>query len=175
MKGKEKVEDKGEVEDRVVDKEKDEDEDESEDEDKDEDGGQDEDQNELESQGHGEAEAEAGAGAGAGAEDKDVLMVSPPPQTPPRLEGSSRVTGGFSQGNAYGNVFNLADADDVVMENVVPVEGKVLLYFSNQNPSDINLATLKPSASFKHQVVPTIKPVLKEIASRFSPVKSKLI
>jgi hypothetical protein len=103
----------------------------------------------------------------------DVVMQSPS-NSPLRLEGSSRVTGGFSRGHAYGNVFNFADADDVAMENSIgPIEGKVLLYFSNQNPADLDTTNLKPSASFKHQVVPTVKPVLKEIAGRFSPVKSE--
>ena len=99
-------------------------------------------------------------------------MISPA-NSPLSLQGASRVTGGFSRGHALGNAFNFADAEDVDMENaVVPAEGKVLLYFSNQNPADINFAS-KPSASFKHQVVSTVKPVLKAISGRFSPVKSK--
>lgn len=99
-------------------------------------------------------------------------MISPV-NSPLRLEGSSRVTGGFSRGHALGNAFNFADAEDVDMDSAVgPVEGKVLLYFSNQNPADVDF-TSKPSASFKHEVIPTIKPVLKAISGRFSPVKSK--
>ena len=100
----------------------------------------------------------------------DIVMGSP--HTPLCLEGSSRTTGGLSRGKAYGNVFNFADAEDIAMDNL-PVEGKVLLYFSHDNPANINTMDLKPSASFKHKVVPTVKPILKAISGRFSPVKSK--
>ncbi|MGB8538604.1 MAG: hypothetical protein WCD57_19430 [Acidobacteriaceae bacterium] len=102
-------------------------------------------------------------------------MISPTnsPIRPLRLEGSSRVTGGFSRGHALGNVFNFADAEDVAMDNTIgSAEGKVLLYFSNQNPADVNFEA-KPSASFKHEVVSTVKPVLKAISGKFSPIKSK--
>jgi hypothetical protein len=103
-------------------------------------------------------------------------MTSPAhsPIRPLRLEGSSRVTGGFSRGNALGNAFNFADAEDAVLDNIVgPVDGKVLLYFSDQNPAEVNFSTRKPSASFNHKVVSTVKPVLKAISGRFSPIKSK--
>ena len=105
----------------------------------------------------------------------DVEIISPAnsPIHPLYLEGSSQVTGRFSCGHALGNVFNFADAEDVVMDNTVgSAEGKVLLYFSSQNPADVNFMA-KPSASFKHEVVSTVKPVLKAISGRFSPVKSQ--
>jgi hypothetical protein len=105
----------------------------------------------------------------------DVEMISPTnsPIHPLHLEGSFRVTGGFFCGHALGNVFDFADAEDAIMDNTVgSVEGKVLLYFSNQNPADVNFMA-KPSAFFKHQVVSTVKPVLKAISGRFLPVKSK--
>ena len=105
----------------------------------------------------------------------DVEMISPAnsPICPLHLEGSSQVTGGFSYGHALGNVFNFADAEDVTMDNTVgSAKGKVLLKFSSQNPADVNFMA-KPSTSFKHEVDSTVKPVLKAISGRFSPVKSK--
>jgi hypothetical protein len=59
------------------------------------------------------------------------------------------------------------------MDNTVgPVEGKVFLYFSDQNPVDVDFTT-KPSASFKHEVVLTVKPILQAISGGFSPIKCK--
>ena len=57
----------------------------------------------------------------------DVVMYSPP-NSPPHLHGASRVVGGFAHGCALGNVFNLADANDVALHDLGPTMGKVYLY-----------------------------------------------
>jgi hypothetical protein len=62
--------------------------------------------------------------------DVDSVMYSPP-NSPPRLRGASRVVGGFARGRALGNVFNLADANDVDHHDLGPTMGKVYLYFCN--------------------------------------------
>ena len=59
------------------------------------------------------------------------------------------------------------------MDNTVgSAERKLLLDFSSQNPADVNFMA-KPSTSSKHEVVSTVKPVLKAVSGRFSPVKSR--
>jgi hypothetical protein len=87
------------------------------------------------------------------------------------LQGASRVVGGFAHGRALGNFFNHAD-QDVVMNDLGPVMGKVMLYFSNDDPGQFDLA-IKPSGTVKCPVSPTVGPVLATVGRKFSPVRGK--
>ena len=101
----------------------------------------------------------------------DVKMSSPP-NSPPNLYGSSRMTGGVLRGHALGNVSNAADFPDV--PNVLqPIPGKVFIYTSNQNPANLTIQDMKPSIFIKHNVTPLIQPVLSKVADKFSPIQSK--
>lgn len=90
-------------------------------------------------------------------------MVSPPSD---ELQGASRMTGGVFRGQALGNVFNYADADDQSL--VAPRKGKVHIYQSPKDPM-----THKPDMSIMSEVTPTLKPVLKILNRRYSPVSSE--
>lgn len=100
----------------------------------------------------------------------DVYMQSPT-NSPPHLRGSSRVVGGYARGRALGNVFNLADANSMQVDNLGPTMGKVFLYFSNDDPAQFSPASVKPSGTVKCAVTPTVAPVLKAVVRKFSPVK----
>ena len=93
----------------------------------------------------------------------DVCMASPPPIN---ASGASQTTGGILHGQAHGNVFNHADGQDPVF--VGPCTGKVFVYQSPRGPDP-----KKSGTSIKCEVTPQIKPVLKALAQRFSPVSSK--
>ena len=88
--------------------------------------------------------------------------------SPPRsiLQGASRTTGGVLRGLALGNVFNHADGEDKVY--VGPRKGKVLVYHSPKDPMNH-----KPDMSITSEVTPQLKPVLKSLARKYSPVRSK--
>lgn len=90
-------------------------------------------------------------------------MESPPPV----LQGASRTTGGILRGRAQGNVFNYAD--DTHEPYIAPRKGKVFIYQSPRDPK-----TTKADISITSEVTPHLKPVLKTLARRFSPVSSKL-
>ena len=63
-------------------------------------------------------------------------MQSPPDSPLQNLQGASQIVRGFSRGHAQGNVFNFADASDIVHEpEVRPMMGKVLLYTSMGDPT----------------------------------------
>jgi len=103
-----------------------------------------------------------------GAEDaspfaKDVEDVIPPAQ------GSSRVTGGILRGRAVGNVFNLPDAPDVLVDEVIPSKGLVRLY------SDLSHQPFahKPIITMKTETKPTLGPILQRLGRSYSPVRSK--
>jgi hypothetical protein len=98
-----------------------------------------------------------------GSDGIDVRMASPPPID---SNGASRTTGGILRGRAQGNVFNHADGVDQIY--VGPRMGKVFVYQSPRVPDSKNSET-----SIKCEVTPQIKPVLKALARRFSPVSSK--
>jgi hypothetical protein len=74
---------------------------------------------------------------------------------------------------ALGNVFNLADANDTVIDDLGPIMGKVFLYFCNDDPEGLDLALIKPSSTIKCSVSPTVGPVLKAVAGKFSLVRGK--
>ena len=77
----------------------------------------------------------------------------------------SRVTGGVLRGWAYGNVFNHADAAEMMFEFWM---GKIHVYTTRVDPTII-----KPDMVLKHKVTPKLKPILKTLARQYSPVRSK--
>ena len=101
----------------------------------------------------------------------DTKMNSPP-INPPRLHGSSRMTDGIFCNRALGNTYNAANFDDVV-DVVHPIPGKVFVYSSNQDPANLSIQTMKPSAFIKHDVTRSIQPVLTKIAEKYSPIRSE--
>jgi len=104
----------------------------------------------------------------------DIHMQSPP-TSPPRktgvdhssfdLAGASQVTGGVLRGRARGNVFNFADANEVMQQGLGPQVGKVQVYTSHADPT-----VVKPYMAFKHEVTPKLIPVLKTLGRKYSPV-----
>ena len=105
-------------------------------------------------------------------------MASPPTSPPcsniqsstnPSLDlgGASRVTGGILRGRALGNVFNHADADELLRFNLAPRKGRVQVYMSRVDPT-----VTKPDMSLKHEVTPRLKPILKALARGYSPIRS---
>lgn len=91
----------------------------------------------------------------------DVRMDSPPISP----QGASRMTGGVLRGRALGNVFNYADGKDE--PHVGPRKGKVLVYQSPRDPT-----THKPDMSITSDVSSQLKPVLKTLGRKYSPVRS---
>jgi hypothetical protein len=65
-------------------------------------------------------------------------------------------------------VFNLADVVNEDIEMVVPRTGKVHLYTSLANPTEV-----KPSHVLKIDVKFSMAPILKSIAAKWSPIESK--
>ena len=100
--------------------------------------------------------------------------MNSPPTSPPRLYGSSRMTGGIFRGRALGNTSNAADFNDVMDEHH-PIPGKVFVYSSNQDPANLSIETLKPSTFIKHDVTRSIQPVLTKVADKYSPIRSEQI
>ena len=72
-----------------------------------------------------------------------------------------------------GNVFNLADAQDISVDDLGPMMGKVFLYFSNDDPRVVDFSGVKPSGTVKCAVSPTVGPVLKMVGRKFSPIRGK--
>jgi hypothetical protein len=103
----------------------------------------------------------------------DIKMHSPP-TSPPRPQGSSRMTGGIFRGSALGNAPNAADFDDVA-DVLHPILGKVLVYSSNLDPANLSIRDIKPTAFIKHNITPTIEPVLMKVAEKYSPIRSKFL
>lgn len=101
--------------------------------------------------------------------------MNSPENSPPHLRGASRIFGGFARGRALGNVDNIADAHDVAFDNLGPIMGKVYLYFCNTDPGQFNATSVKPTSTVKCTVGPTVGPVLKTIARKFSPVRSECL
>ena len=102
----------------------------------------------------------------------DITMHSPQ-NSPPRLYGASRTTGGIIRGRAFGNTVNAADICDEVTETLFPVPSKVLVFSSADDPANLNVEQMKPTLFIKHLVTPTIQPVLSKISGRFSPIQSQ--
>ena len=100
----------------------------------------------------------------------DITMHSP--TTPPHPHGSSRMTDGVFRGRALGNKLNAADFKDV-KDVLHPIPGKVYVYSSNQDPANLSIESMKPSAFIKHIVTTSIEPVLTKVAEKYSPIRSE--
>lgn len=93
--------------------------------------------------------------------------------SPERLQGASRTSGGISRGRAQGNVFNFADAMDVRPYHRMAPRGRVYVYTSPLNPTSLNPDLMNPMASVKVTTSQTIAPILQQVTRKFSPVCSK--
>ena len=92
----------------------------------------------------------------------DVHMISPPVSPSENPQGSSCATGGILQGQALGNVFNLADGPEL-KDKEHPLTGKVFIYTTHTpNVSETTLFTV-----FKHPVVGQLAPILKKLSQLF--------
>jgi hypothetical protein len=104
-------------------------------------------------------------------------------------QGASRTTGAIFRGRAIGNNFNMADAgmccsilkfsqvfifflssldemnEDSEKIHQIP-SGKVLLYTSRDDNA-------RPVMSMKHKTIEQLPTILKEVAQKFSPIRSK--
>jgi hypothetical protein len=89
--------------------------------------------------------------------------------------GSSRITGGFIRGHAYGNVMNHADFTATVFET--PVMGEVYLYLTDQYPRYVNFELLKGQSELvvMVKVAKSMAPILKMVARKFSVIQSECI
>jgi hypothetical protein len=99
-----------------------------------------------------------------------------PDSSPKRLQGASRISGGILRGRAQGNVFNFADATDVLGQGPrhgTASRGRVYVYSSSFNPTTLDPEQMKPMATVKVLTSETIAPMLQQVTRRFSPVRSK--
>ena len=96
-------------------------------------------------------------------------MASPPVSPPHNLQGASSITGGIIHRCAHGNMFNLADSNDLEIDPMSLVMGKVYLYDSCVDP-----ITTKPKSAFKLKVTTSLGMVLSKLAEKDSPVCHKL-
>ena len=96
-------------------------------------------------------------------------MRSPPGNPSQDLQGASRIIGGTTRGRAHGNIFNFADGPDLLRDevDVRPKGGKVFLYTSMGD-----LETIKPAMSLKHEVSPTLAPILAKLAKQYTRINS---
>jgi hypothetical protein len=86
---------------------------------------------------------------------------------PEGLQGASCITGGTFRGHAHGNVFNFADEPDTFCGEgeIRPKMGKVLLYTALGDPE-----TTKPTMSLKHNISPTLAPILTKLALQYTKI-----
>jgi hypothetical protein len=71
-----------------------------------------------------------------------------------------------------GNAFNAADFEGS-LDVLHPIPGKVLVYSSTQDPANLSIQNMKPSAFIKHNVTSSIQPVLAKVAEKYSPIRSE--
>lgn len=76
--------------------------------------------------------------------------------------------GGFTRGNALGNVFSLEDSNATIPFH----KGAVFLYFSSENPRTIGL-TERPAMKAKVAYHSTAKPLVKAIAQKCPEIISE--
>jgi len=86
------------------------------------------------------------------------------------MEGSSHVVGGISRGRATGNVFSHADGQDLIGTSLKRPKGRVKIYKSILDP-----AHNRPSMTFKTEVEPSLRPILRMFGRKYSPVRGKYI
>jgi hypothetical protein len=94
-------------------------------------------------------------------------MASPPNSPPHNLQGTSRMTGGIIRGHAQGNILNHANMLEFGYETQPPLlkHGRVLVYTSSNQ--------VEPTMVFKHEVTPSLAPVLRTLKRRYSKFSSK--
>ena len=78
------------------------------------------------------------------------------------------MTGGILQGQAFRNVFNLADAPEFEYQDHL-LTGKVLIYTMHTH----NIASTKPFTLFKHAVVRRLAPILEKLGQLFPTFSSE--
>ncbi|KAF8871475.1 hypothetical protein CPB84DRAFT_1753978 [Gymnopilus junonius] len=110
--------------------------------------------------------------------NEDVKMRSPPKQHIPAY-GASRSTGGILRGHASGNVFNMADANQVWPDQSNTVDmvdrRKILLYHSADSPHNVKITHVKPLWRISVKDIsecPTIKAVIKQAAKDSLPMQT---
>ena len=74
------------------------------------------------------------------------------------LAGASRTSGEMIWGQALGNIFNNADADDITKSMLGSRIGQVQVFTTHADPT-----TTMPHMALKHEVSPRIGPVLKAL------------
>ncbi|EDR09225.1 uncharacterized protein LACBIDRAFT_326654 [Laccaria bicolor S238N-H82] len=93
-------------------------------------------------------------------------------QSPLKLQGASRTTGGILCGNTYGNIENMADLLETDNQGQGKVWGHVNIYVSSENPALVDPSSARSAFSAVTQVVPRLGPVLEDVAVTFSPLKN---
>ncbi|KAF8815001.1 hypothetical protein BYT27DRAFT_7078401, partial [Phlegmacium glaucopus] len=73
--------------------------------------------------------------------------------------------------HVLGNMFNAADYQGQSQDIFHPIMGKVLVYASNEDPTNLSLHNMKPRLFIKHQVTSSIEPVLTWVADKYSPIQ----
>jgi hypothetical protein len=96
-----------------------------------------------------------------------------PSHSLPQLFGSSKTTGGVLRGRALGNTLNAADHEEVFNHMLHPIPGKVLVYYSEDDPANLTIQNMKPTTFIRHDVTSSIRPVLTKVADKYSPIRSK--
>ena len=106
--------------------------------------------------------------------DGDISMHSP--NSPPKLHGASRISGGVFRGQAVGNSLNAADFSNLENDDYIgPVQGQINIYLCQDNPAQISpeILTAYSRISYDYALKTPIAPVLEKIARRYSPVRRK--
>ena len=88
--------------------------------------------------------------------------------------GSSRISGGFIRGHAYGNVLNHADFTATAFETVM---GEVYLYVTDQYPRHVNFERLKGESELvvMVKVAKSMPPILHMVTRKFFVIQSECI
>jgi hypothetical protein len=91
------------------------------------------------------------------------------------LMGSSRTTGGFIRGHAYGNIPNHADITSTPLKFEVPLKGEVFLYLTDEYPRDVKFEDLKGDSELvvMVKVVGSMGPILEVVARKCSIIQSE--
>lgn len=95
----------------------------------------------------------------------------------PPLMGSSRTSGGFIRGLAYGNIPNHADFTTSSLDLEIKVKGEVYLYLTDEYPRDVKFEDLKGDSELVVIVkaVGSMGPILEMVARKFSIIKSEFV
>src|SRR6266700_3519500 len=102
------------------------------------------------------------------------ISTQSPTNSPPKLHGASRTSGGLFRGQATGNALNAADfSDSNNNESIGPVRGQINIYLSQDDPARLSPDSLTTYACFSYDYAAKtpIAPVLERVARRYSPVR----